>query len=380
MLLKREYPKVFRTFRRWDPSCYVEPVFVALWITGGVGDAVIIARLLTALALEAAGDDYVVDLFYQKPENIRFLFQKQGRVRAVIDDMFFERTRQKYDLSGRVNQFVYFDIEAANWPKMIARAPKLCDAVRSSERRGKEFDLFIQHHPSLDGVFADSAVRIGCLRHTFLHHLTGLSLAEPNLEIEVDQEALSRFGLVPGAYLTVHDGWDAEYRLVAKRPTKAYPARLWEETVVLIKRELPGISIVQLGGNTGQTIARVDVDLREKTTLQEVAAILQKALVHVDTESGLVHLARCLGTTSVVLFGPTNPNYFGYQENRNIVSSSCGNCWWSTDTWMDACPRGLSTPACLDSIAPAKVAAEVSEFIRARMCSVETQPSPLPLR
>lgn len=346
---------------------YAEPVFVALRITGGVGDAVMVARLLATLSSEADGDEYVIDLFYNKPENIKFIFKKQGRVRVILEDTLFERIRGTYDLSGAVNQFITFNIESANWTKMIARSPRLCAAVRASEHKRKDFDVFISHHPLLDGSFADAAVRMGCARHTFLHYQTDMPLKEPQLDIELSRSCPDKFSLVPGSYLTVHDGWDAEYRLVAKRPTKVYPPKLWEEAVALIKEEFPHLTIVQLGGKTGQSISNVDRDLRNRTTLEEAAAIIQSALAHVDTESGLVHLARCLGTPSVVLFGPTNADFFAYKENRNIVPNSCGNCWWSTDAWMDACPRGLSTPDCLDSIPPARVAAEVSHFIHPQM-------------
>jgi ADP-heptose:LPS heptosyltransferase len=101
-----------------------------------------------------------------------------------------------------------------------------------------------------------------------------------------------------------------------------------------------------------------------KTTMPEVAAIIASAELHLDNESGLVHMAACLGTRSCVLFGPTDADYFGYPQNINIRPGCCGGCWWTTDSWMDQCPRGFATAPCMDSIAPEDVVRHLVRTLR----------------
>ena len=49
------------------------------------------------------------------------------------------------------------------------------------------------------------------------------------------------------------------------------------------------------------------VDLTGKTTLSEAMAILSIADVMVSNDMGLAHIAPAVGTSTIVLFGPTNP-------------------------------------------------------------------------
>jgi hypothetical protein len=105
---------------------------------------------------------------------------------------------------------------------------------------------------------------------------------------------------------------------------------------------------VQIGvAATSTPIDGVDLNLIATTNLLESAGLIAHAVLHVDNESGLVHLARCLGVQSCVLFGPTPMSYFAYPENVNMVPPECGGCWWVNQTWMDQCPRGMKEPACM---------------------------------
>ena len=118
---------------------------------------------------------------------------------------------------------------------------------------------------------------------------------------------------------------------------------------------MPDVKIVQVGSKTSVPIAGVDVNLVEATTLPQAAALLRDALLHVDIEGGLVHVAASVGTRSLVLFGPTSLGYFGYPDNVNLFSGFCGNCWGVTERWMEICPRGYGSPRCLEKLDPARV-------------------------
>ena len=147
------------------------------------------------------------------------------------------------------------------------------------------------------------------------------------------------------------------------RPTKSFPVDLFAEAIVLIKNQYPSIKIVQVGSNTGSVITGVDINLRESTSLAQCALILKQAKAHIDTESGLVHLATSLGTSCVVMFGPTNLSYYGYPENKNIKPKECGNCMHVTDTWMESCPLNYKILKCVPSISPNEISMAMSEII-----------------
>jgi hypothetical protein len=126
--------------------------------------------------------------------------------------------------------------------------------------------------------------------------------------------------------------------------------------VTRLRHVLPHLIFVQVGAGTSEKITECDIDLIGETTLSEVAGLLSKAAFHIDNEGGLVHLARCYGVRCGVVFGPTPADYFAYPGNVNISPPICGNCWWMTRTWMDACAKGYSAPRCMVEQDPALVA------------------------
>jgi ADP-heptose:LPS heptosyltransferase len=106
-------------------------------------------------------------------------------------------------------------------------------------------------------------------------------------------------------------------------------------------------------------IEGVDLNLVGKISFLEAAAVLERARLHIDGESGLVHLRHLLGGRSVVMFGPTPAEYFAYADNCNIVSKDCRGCMWMTDDWFEVCPRGLAESRCMASIATTEVLKDV---------------------
>jgi ADP-heptose:LPS heptosyltransferase len=84
-------------------------------------------------------------------------------------------------------------------------------------------------------------------------------------------------------------------------------------------------------------------------------------MLHIDNEGGLVHIAACLGTTSVVIFGPTSADYFAYLDNINVRPPVCGDCWWTTKNWMDICPLGHKQPLCMYEQTPLAIMNAISQ-------------------
>ncbi len=146
-------------------------------------------------------------------------------------------------------------------------------------------------------------------------------------------------------YITVHNGVDSVVEL--QNSTKQLPVDRWEKLIEGVKNL--GIHVVQIGTSNETRLPGVDWDLRGETTFSELCFILKDALLHIDTEGGLVHMARAANKKSIVLFGPTSPDFFAYPQNINLVATECSNCWWVTNDWLRECPLGKET-TCMDTI------------------------------
>ncbi|MBJ7252120.1 MAG: hypothetical protein JHC89_12165, partial [Acetobacteraceae bacterium] len=183
--------------------------------------------------------------------------------------------------------------------------------------------------------------------------MLGIRYGGQSLAIEADAEALRRFSLTGRDFITVHNGFDPNFIVSGGRATKCYPH--FDATLAGLKAARPGLLIVQLGSTTSEAIAAADLNLIGRTSLAEAAALLRATRLHLDNEGGLVHLAACYGRRSLVVFGPTPSDYFGYSSNINVDPLRCGGCWWIEESWMDRCPRGMKQPECMFAQPPDKL-------------------------
>jgi ADP-heptose:LPS heptosyltransferase len=220
------------------------------------------------------------------------------------------------------------------------------------------------HHPLMDAALARKAVFMGMNRHNFLHGMSGIAYGGDVFPVATDTAALEKFGLTGKRYVTIHNGFDLKQeRLVGKgkRATKCYPH--FNEVVAGLRHRFPGLCVVQLGATTSAPVAGVDLALLGRAALPETAEILRNSALHIDNESGLVHLAACLGVKSCVIFGPTDPDFFSYEGNINLRPPFCDGCWWVTDDWMVTCPRGFGEARCMSEQRPETVIEAIASHL-----------------
>lgn len=337
---------------------------LAIRITGGIGDVLCICRWILQVKKEF-GEGVEIDIYFQNPGVIRELIHGTCGIREVMDTYRWDDFHEFYDASLTVNQFIQFEWTRFNKYRLIKFFPKFIAFAIDIEKSQIPYRKYMDVHPFLDGAFADSVVFKGLSRKNFLSHISGFSSPSSVLPIYLkDTCLLQKYGIQSKSYITIHDGWDLNFKIASNRPTKAYPLSHWNALVFLLVKNFPDVQIVQLGSRTGEMIEGVHHNLRNKLTFVESAFLLKNSLIHIDSESGLVHLANALGTKSIVLFGPTNINYYGYEENINIAPKACGNCMWTTDSWMEVCPRGLVKPVCMDSISSLQILDAVKAELR----------------
>jgi heptosyltransferase-1 len=80
------------------------------------------------------------------------------------------------------------------------------------------------------------------------------------------------------------------------------------------------------------------VDLTGRTSLMELAAIIQHCQAFVGGDTGPLHLAAALGRPVVGLYGPTDTNRNGPYGKRHFVHTIPANC---AGCWQRQCPKKI---------------------------------------
>lgn len=123
--------------------------------------------------------------------------------------------------------------------------------------------------------------------------------------------------------------------------TLSVPDSILENAISLLKTQFNNLKVVQVGmdyDDSCSVLKGVDAYLVGKTSWEDVKILLNNALYHVDIDSDLVHLRKALKSgPSIVLFGPTPVEFWGYNDNINISSEGCHNCMELTDNWRMKC-------------------------------------------
>lgn len=144
--------------------------------------------------------------------------------------------------------------------------------------------------------------------------------------------------------------------------TKDWPAQRMQNVVDALKSTH---RIIQLGSKQDFPLEGVDL-LLGKTSIREAAILLKSAVCFIGLEGALMHLARAVECSSVIIWGGRLlPSQIGYPCFENIYQKmDCSPCWIP-----NACPHAL---ACMDSI--------TSDMVLERVDKIISQaPQPLPI-
>jgi len=106
-------------------------------------------------------------------------------------------------------------------------------------------------------------------------------------------------------------------------------------------------------------------NLAGKTTLKQLAALLERASLIITNDTGTLHLASAMHCPTVAIFGPTNPYRYGPIGTKNIVIHSDIPCFPCNE--KKRCKKNY---ICIDKITPAEV-------IKAAMLFLDEKEQPL---
>ena len=169
------------------------------------------------------------------------------------------------------------------------------------------------------------------------------------VSVKNEEEILGKFGLISKKFITIN----REGGLAGQSDTtKLWPLEYYRKLIADLKETAPQYQIIEVGCGKGERLGNADKNLAGKTSLEEIKVILKHALLHIDSEGGLVHLRHALkGGASCVFYGPTSPQVYGYSENISLCSNVCPiHCECYSRTWQNKCLRGKRI--CMESITP----------------------------
>ncbi|WP_139826461.1 glycosyltransferase family 9 protein, partial [Derxia lacustris] len=337
------------------------PLPLALRLSGGFGDLLLAGRVVEAIrALAGHGP---VTAYSDRPELARLALGGRGLLAEARGLRDWPRAA---GLRIEIDQFLRFADAPERWR---ASHPALAELIARSADRIASVRGLVARHPQLDGYWARFNLAAGRRRGDALAWSAGFDpLAAPDaarighaapLTLALDEADAGprlRLDRAGARWITLHDGFDTSAGIRPGGAVKCWPLGHWEALVRQLRAARPELKLVQIGGPTSRAIPGVDECLVSRIGLGEALWLVKGAALHIDGESGLVHAARALGTPAVVLFGPTDRDFFGYAGNLNLAADVCAPCWWSTPDWMAHCPRGLAEPECMAALAPAEVA------------------------
>jgi len=145
-------------------------------------------------------------------------------------------------------------------------------------------------------------------------------LSPPARAVESAGRLLHCAGLVPKRFAVIIPG--------SAHSSKCWPSERFSAVAERISKDY-GLAIAAVGTagekKVIQAVAQVCAvpiaDFSGQTTIPQLAALLGQAALVVSNDTGPGHIAAAMGTPTVLIFGPTNPNWVGpYQQPQAVVA------------------------------------------------------------
>ena len=353
---------LFRFFNKNEELNILDQNKIAIALNGGIGD------YLTGINYSLYLFNYLdkstpIDIFIKNPKD----FEKF--VRDSVPFNFYDRdfihSVKGYAVKINLNRFpqiLYYNEKIIN-----NQLPKFKRILQASLQLYKDASMYFDLDPKADALTVQYAKINGAKKRIQQPDLDKILNIRENylLSLKPNNNAyLSKFGLSGKSFITLNRGTDAGNSF--NEVTRMWPLEYYNELVKKIKLHFPNYLIVQLGYSKDwcKEIKGVDIDLRGKTTLSDLRDILYYSSLHIDYEGGMVHLRKVLNTgKSIVLFGPTDPNWLGYKNNINICTYKCNFCENLNSKCQKICSNHKYPNICMKSITPEMVYVEVEKYL-----------------
>ncbi len=343
--------KIYGLFEKCPKPAQQLRVF--FWLPGGLGDVACSRRLVSAY--QALLPHAQFEIYNPIPGVVETVFGDFSNLKIATSSKRYWKNYDLVVLSCLSAKFL-----AADEVRLQHLAPQFIPVYQKAKAAQKKLGFLLEDPFLTEAYMGRWLLKEGGRRFDLLSFTGGVNLAQDAQEkISVSVEDLSKWHLVAKQYITFHDGSISSQKL----PTRMWPKAYWKELLQHIKQTFPQFKIVQLGTPDNPTYEEADVCLLGKTQLTDLPTLLEGSRLHIDSESGLVHLAQYVSVPSIVLFGPSDVSFFGYTKNKNLACGNCGGCMWMTIDWMTRCPLHKSEAVCMQALTPAIVWPEVRALL-----------------
>ena len=342
---------------------------IGFLVNGGIGDFIIGANYIYKFRQKYDCTMLNLDVYVSRNEeaaSVLFGENIAEHMYCVEHSLIYsENLNRKYDLFIDLDRYPL--ITNRNIEKMKCFQPLLLDYMLAIEKFKMLNPRLLERRPFFDGQSAMVAAMSGIKRiqQADVGQVLGISeeYSYP-IDIKIDEEnTLEKFGLAGKKFIVIVSGADS--KCGGNQSNKIWPAVYYDELLERIKKENTDYLLVQIGVNEEDyCYDGIDCNLSGKTSFEESMILLKRASLLIGNEGGMVHLRHALhGGTSIVLFGSTDSDFFGYSENKNIVGNGCASsCEWLYRDWQIKCSN-KNQYACMWSITPRMVMDEIRKAL-----------------
>jgi glycosyl transferase family 9 (putative heptosyltransferase) len=228
----------------------------------------------------------------------------------------------------------------AQWRKVRGSRPWYLTSHPGLFQHNPDVALVLEYDPELAGAIATLGVPRIRLRYHVYDSAADKTVGAPGvhlINLMCESAGLPRM-VDPAPVFYFADG---------ERPARAPSPRIAVQSSVLAARFpnlnkewfpdrmqrvvdalRPDAEIVQIGSATDPPLGGV-TDLRGRTSVRESAVVLAGAWLFIGLIGFPMHLARAVGTPSVIVFGGReHPTEDGYPGNANLFTElHCSPCW-----------------------------------------------------
>lgn len=206
--------------------------------------------------------------------------------------------------------------------------PHLAVLCQNFGRSLKTYGHYFKRFPLTAQMFYKDVVKAGFKREDFIFEQVKIPRQGFFYPVERPKD-------MPPKVLLVNDGFSAWHKTM--RVTKNWDLMYWNNFLKAFKTKYEDIAIVQVGDSRSIPLSGVDIHLIGKTKLQELVAWLAHSDFYVGNDSGPYHIRHWYKKPSVILYGPSPEDYYGYPENINMAGDKCHPCYWQIPEWNEHC-------------------------------------------
>jgi ADP-heptose:LPS heptosyltransferase len=154
----------------------------------------------------------------------------------------------------------------------------------------------------------------------------GISINVPKADLQWAETEQQRLGVSESGYILIHGG--SSTLAQTKGIDKIYPTTHWQQIISELQQKQPNLPVVVVKGPeddawVGQLQEYFpDVRVVMPGDVGKLAATIAAANLMLCTDSAPMHLAVAVGTYTIALFGPTQPDKLLPKSDRVIAVKS----------------------------------------------------------